>query len=435
MTEIPDKIQAQLWDRISVFSKSVEFLMVQLELEFAERLDTDRLSRAIDLALDAEPILGCRFVEHWRKPYWEKVDKTEWETFLLTEEESEYEIFKNSSFDTHNGPQLKACLWRSSNGDHLLLKVTDVVTDAGGVKEIAALISNIYSRLAIEPGYQPESNLKGSRSYWQVLQHIPWYVYLRSGIDFLRDISSIVIHPVSLTLPIDGGPHTPLKFIRRFFSVDQTARLSEYGRARNATINDLVLSAFFRALVTEGDWNGRTQLRLSTTIDLRRYLSSGCGEGITKLSAITFAWPSLGTELGDDFDSTLAQVTALTRRRKAYWLGVSDSVWLSFFFQMLPNNWGRKLFNKMVQGQTMRSVQSHLLTNMGPINPDSVTFGVRPLNAWLLPPPSYPPEFIAGLSGYSGTLSLSAGVFPTQEHIIEKFFDSVISELPLEHNL
>ncbi len=426
MKEIPSRIQTQLLDRISTFGDDSDYLAVQLELVFSKQLDVDRLSRALDLSIEVEPVLGCRFVAHWRRPYWEMVDSTEREIFIFTEAESEYMLFKISPFNTCDGPQLKACLWRSSNGDRLLLKVTDVVADAGGVKEIAGRISNIYTRLEVEPGYQPMPNLDGSRSYWQVLRHIPWYEFVKNSMSFLRDIFSVVIQPSSLTLPISHGPHTPLAFISRHLSVDQTSRLSEYGRAHDATINDLMLAAFFRALVAEGDWNGEDQLRLSTTIDLRRYLSSGCGERIAKLSALTFSWPCLDTDLGKDFDTTLMRVAALTRRRKADWLGVSDSLFFCFF-QPLPYNWGKKLFNLMIQGRA----QQPCLTNMGPINPDSVNFGIQPLSAWLLPPPFYPPDFIAGLSGYAGTLTLSAGVFPTQKSVVENFFDSVVSILPL----
>ena len=70
------------------------------------------------------------------------------------------------------------------------------------------------------------------------------------------------------------------------------------------------------------------------------------------------------------------------------------------------------------------------LANMGPISPDSVTFEALPVNACLLPPTLYPPLLLPGISGYKGTLTISAGVYPSQKDVTERFFDAVLSELP-----
>jgi len=403
-------------------------MMIQLEMEFAQQLDTERLAKAVNLALDAEPVLGCRFVLRWWRPYWERLDDSEREAFLLARDGGEYEAFKASSIDVYSGPQVKACLWHSPAGDRLLLKVVHEAADAGGVKEIAAAISSIYSRLADEPDYQPEPNLRGSRSLWQIMRHVPWYAYPRIYLSFLREYWANRMPPITHTLSIEDGPRAPVTFIYRHLPIEGVSRLAQYGRTQNATLNDVVLAAFFRALVNLGK-GGRAQLRLNTTVDFRRYLPGGRGEGICNLSATEAI--CLGTCLGDDFESTLWRITTVTRRRKARWIGLNDYVGLAPFHSASPYAVLKILLRKVMQlGREKQNIPNEF-TNMGLISTESVTFEAKPLNAYLLPPPLYPPMFLAGLSGYAETLTLSASVYPSQKDITERFFDAVLAELPV----
>ena len=52
-------------------------MVIELELEFEDRLDDRLLARSIELLLDAEPILGCRLALRTPKPQWEGVPAAE----------------------------------------------------------------------------------------------------------------------------------------------------------------------------------------------------------------------------------------------------------------------------------------------------------------------------------------------------------------------
>jgi len=254
---------------------------IQLELEFLRRLDVERLARSMDLILDAEPVLGCRWISHWRKPLWERLEKSERQAFELVYGQDEYEKFKSESIDSRIGPQLKACLWQSADRDCLLIKVCHDVADAGAVKEIAGAVSSIYCRLAQEPNYQPEPNIEGLRDIWQVMRHIPWHAYPGNYLEYWRQNWSVwrVGHS-TYRLPLAHSQGETLGFAHRFFPADQVAYLIEYGRTHSATLNDVVMAAFIRALGLRGGCDGRSRLMASMTVDLRqRYLSSKRGEG------------------------------------------------------------------------------------------------------------------------------------------------------------
>ena len=182
-----ERLPSVLTDRVTSYVACLWDLMIQLELEFAGKLDVERLAKALELTLEAEPVLGCRFVEHWRRPYWERCAQSAREVFALARSEEEYEAFKIASLDAGTGPQLKACLWPSSAGSRLLLKVGHEVADAGGVKDVASTVSRLYARLADNPEYRPEPDLKGSRGLWQVMRHVPRRAYPRIYLNFLRE--------------------------------------------------------------------------------------------------------------------------------------------------------------------------------------------------------------------------------------------------------
>ncbi len=367
-------------------------------------------------------------MHHRRKPYWERLDTSERKTLFPAENKGGYKEFKNKPIDIYRGPQINACLWHSSPV-RVLLKVSHVASDTGGLKEIVDVISSIYSRLADEPDYRPEPNLKGSRGILQILRHLPWHIYPRILLNNLRDTLSRRGLPANHTLFREYGPPASPEFVTRFLPMDRVERIVEYGHGRNAKLNDLMLAALLRALVTVTDWDRETPLRLVSTIDLRRYVPSGKGEGICNLSAVEFN--NFGTDPGDDFASTTDLVTTLTRGRKENLFGLGELLSIRrYIFNLLPYALLKSAAPKVVKREIDKRTIPDVLTNMGSIDPESVTFDARPTNAWFLPPPLYPPAFCVGLSGYAGTLTLSAGVYSEQKATVERFFDSVLAELP-----
>jgi NRPS condensation-like uncharacterized protein len=59
---------------------------LQAVVLFDRNLDEDILKKAVRLSLDAEPVLGCRFIEDEKQPYWqrfEEPDEIPWYHLLL----------------------------------------------------------------------------------------------------------------------------------------------------------------------------------------------------------------------------------------------------------------------------------------------------------------------------------------------------------------
>ena len=429
MVSAPEQIQASYLDRaIGLISFLID-PMIQLELKFSEPLDIERLQKAIYLALDAEPILGCRLVSHWHRPYFQRISGDSInDVFHKTKSIEKFDTFRSSLIDTYQGPQLKVYHYHSSDENRLLIKVAHNVTDVGGLNKIAHTISSIYSRLKDDPAYEPAPNISASRGLRIVTRHLKWHAYPRIYLNYLQGLLAQMPRQGTHTLRLEEGPLTPPDFVHELIPEERVAHLREYGHSHYATLNELIVAAIFRALIIDEEWDQQSHLRLNTSVDLRRwYLSGEEGEAIANLSGMEVI--SLKNHIGNNFPATLERVVAFMEKRKSSYIGLSDLIG-GLPMMIMPDKLGHKLYKKLVQRAIDRGNMAPGLTNMGEIAIDAVTFDYPPDSAWLIAPPYYPPYFLIGLSGYKGTLSLSSFIRPAHKDRVTQFFENVLSQLP-----
>lgn len=427
---IPDRIPSVYFDLLvlSMEAAGVGRFVIQLEMVFPASLDAERLKTALDLMLDAEPVLGYRMVIDPKLPYWERLSSVERTNFSLATNENDYLAFRNQGLDCSKGPQLQACLFRRAQGDKLLLKVAHQVSDAGGVKDIATTLSAIYNRLEKEPGYKPEPNLAGCRDLSQIMRHVPIWAYPVIFANFMRQCWSNTVPASTLHLQIQPGPTEPLTYVIAHIPAERMEKTKQFGKAHNATINDVMVAAYYRALVKEVGWENETMLRLQTTIDLRRwYLPGEKAGGICNLSA--YEYPNLGRALGKDIGETVDLVSKITRSRKNNWFGLTD-VCLIPVLKLLSFENQVKLGVKYIDYWIKRKDLPNALTNMGEIKKESVRFGIEPTRAYLLTPFVFPPLFGGGMSMYQGEGTLCGGVPIHIQNTIDRFYQALVENLP-----
>ncbi|MBI5479898.1 MAG: hypothetical protein HY906_13620 [Deltaproteobacteria bacterium] len=401
-------------------------MVIPVEMVFDRSLDADRLGRAFALALDAEPVAGCRFVRE-RGTSWERLADPAGGAFTVSADAAAYGRFVAGTLDMFGGPQSRAFLLQASSGDRLCVHVSHAIADAGGTKHFVGTLSSIYRRLGTEPSHVPAPNLTGPRGVDQLFRALPLRAHWRALVNFYREMRRLLLPRRTHRFEPPTGPRAPTVFVVRHVAAERVARLAGYGRARGATLNDLLMAAFVRAQLAVGPWDGRSQVRLQTTVDLRRYLPGRRAGGVCNLSAFDYFFP--GTDPGHDFVATLERIVATTRRRKADFTGLT-MIGLAPLIAALPYRALRAVFRRMFRDGIEDHNQPNALTNMGPIAAGDVDFGGAPTAAWLLTPPIHPPLFGIGVTGYAGALTLSAGTPAHAAPPIEDLFDRLIAELP-----
>ena len=234
-------------------------------------------------------------------------------------------------------------------------------------------------------------------------------------------------HSLSLTPHREGRRPT---YVVRHLRPDQVEKIACRGKEKGSTINDLMAAAFLTALVHVGRWDGSSELRIGTTVDLRRhYLPGGRAGGICNLSAFEFLHPA--RESGHDFQSVLKAVTQITRARKEDFLGLNAYVGLMPVLQLLPYGLGARMVCRLFASAEEKGNQANVITNMGPLDPSDLAFDAPPVSAWILVPPMYGPVFGVGLTGYGGGLTLSCGIYAPEKDAgtVESVFDAMLDAL------
>lgn len=427
---IPERFPAVDGDLIlsSAIDAGIGLFTINIEMVFRHTLDRNRLVQALYLIFDAQPILGCRMVIKDRDIFWARLNKKEWGSLYLLQNNQEYEKFKTVSIDSRSGPQIMVGLYTTPEGDTLIIKASHQVGDGGGLHDITRELSCIYNRLKHEPHYQPEPNITGARSGRQIMHQIPWTALPVIVANFIK-LSWNNSHPKAThILPLAAWQQASWMYKLRHIPPERTARIVAYGKKNQATLNDVLISSYLRALAQMGGWDGTSALRLQLTVDLRAwYLQTKRAGGICNLSGFEYA--NLGTDPGKDFNSTLSRVTAMIKERKASYFGLSETC-LAPLVTLIPYPWLVKLVDNGARKKAMQKNVPHLLTNTGRIPPEIVSFDQPPFAAWLLPPVLFPPCFVSLVSSYGETISLSVGVSRDSYALVDVFLDKMISELP-----
>ncbi len=392
---------------------------------FEGRLDARRLRRAVRLAMDAEPVFGCRYVPG-KKPYWERRDDLDdlplCEVVETTEPERELERFAARLSDATRDPLIQACIIRAAS-DTLCLKFNHTAVDGSGAKELLYLIARIYRALE-NPDYRVTPNL-GSRGSRHFLRRIGFQRCLRA-LSFRpgKRVDSLWRFPAQ-NLPESGS----LRFARRKISPAEFARLRDYAGSLGSSWNDVLLAAFFRALWQFVDFPPDVPQPVYVPMDLRLFLARGKTPAIGNFVAMLY--PAVARVSGEEFADTV-------RRVKQSLLTLAQQKEYAIFFQILLGLSHHLLLEKMARRGEMLArkcreagVTSAHFSNNHTIVASKVDFGIPISDVDQFTPAGVPPALFMGALFFRDSLRFSITYFypAVKTEDVERFFDTFLEEL------
>ncbi|MGA1874858.1 MAG: hypothetical protein ACMUIA_04555 [bacterium] len=421
-------------DRVMYFTRLTGNAQIQMIIEFAGRLDTERLARAIRLSLEAEPILGCRFIRDRWRPQWLRIGNLDSLPLLELEEKKDSpcptSTFLEQDLDPVQSPQLKGRIFRGDR-DTLCLKISHLAADAGAMKEVTYQIAETYRLLDRNAAYRPRVNVGGSRSLEQIHRRFSRSQRLRMLTCGLADDYRKVFPPAFWSLPYESLDHRNPVFLFRHFGKEHFVGWRAYAHAHGATLHDMFLAACFRALEKTLRPRPGTPLRLMTTVDLRRYLPEKRGEAICNL--LSLLQVNLGPRLGKSFEETLSSVHIFMEKRKKARLGLDHDFFGHIMPRLLPFRLMALLLERSAGKTGLKGPLGLTVTNMGPMDHRLLNFGHTPVTAaYLVTPLSYAPFFTIGWSGYAETLTMSTGYCRSDydSTLIQTILDLIEAEMP-----
>ena len=391
---------AEAFDQIQLLFDSTGFNDHQLHcvLRFDRCLNEDVLKNAVMASIEAIPILGTRYIAGAR-PRWTSLDPKAFDrAFLFAQDETELEDFVVSRVDEGLGPQVRVCLLNSMPFA-VALKMNHMVCDGADFKAYLYFLCDIYSRMMADPGYRPTA-ITGDRSLGRVLKQFG-----------LRDkLESLLVQRRENNVP--GGARFPLSddtevrpfILTRKLVRKKTAAFKNCGKAKGATLNDVVLTAYYRCLFQRLALSPGTELRIPVMVDMRRHI-----EKSRKLKSLTNLSSTVSTHLdlrpGEHFEETLHRVKSIMDLKKGANLGLNAFIKVGFIYRYLSDRIANRIARSMLRNPLIS------MTNMHVLDSSQMSFGdLLPRDAFMCGSIKYKPHFQLAASSYEGELTLSVNL-------------------------
>lgn len=418
-------------------------------LTLGGRLDFVRFQRAVRLSLDAEPILGCRLIYHPIAPWWEgreDPDDPGYCRLIQTDDvERSVNAFLTAPLDPFLDPLVQVRVFRK-NDDIIVVKISHMIMDGGGTNEYIYSLADFYNRLKDDPCFKPVVNMTGTRSLRQVSRQFTLLekakILRRSLRDFkcsgmyLLDKIRIQTgrrneHPGPVWgLPLKEGSKGDRIFIIRRIPADLVNRLKEYAQSHGATLNDAMLTAYYRAIHQQFAPQPRESMSIRTIANLRRYLPGNGGEALCNLCG--YVPVNLGYCLGTGFPETLVRVRDRMLSQKADFIGLGVFP-ISIVTKFLPFYLRKKLARLELDCMDRGYVKPvPKFSNVGDMISDRLRFdGMTVMDAYQVGPIGYAPGFTVGTAAFRGSLTLSVGICNASENgpIFNRLFDGMEKEI------
>ncbi|HDR7472015.1 condensation domain-containing protein [Bacillus toyonensis] len=404
-------------------------------LYFPVGLSKEILEQSVRITLQLQPVLNSRFVEN-DTPYWEEHSSGTNSSICFFAEGNDQELeimaidFIKEPGDRIQGPMVQTILLRGTTTDMLVVKLSHLCSDGAGVKEYINLLGAIYTHLSL--GGSKDQIIKefgeGNESFRDQS-----HVFKYAGIS---DVKSAYRPNQEQQASLWSFPSQPNKNKSPKMSVgrlsrEQTLCLTKWTKAQQATLNDVIMTAYFRALshFTVYAEPRTAEKMIGLTIDLRRYLPNYTTGAICNLSGMEM--PVIKMEDGESFNQTLVRVKQSMDKIKGQNPGLSSAAGMEILAGMKLST-VKEMYNQHYEQAVQMGMALPLMTNFGVIADEPIQFGeIQAEDGYMTSPIMYAPFFSMGASTYNGRLTFTIGYHApdTSKEKVDKFLECVINQL------
>ncbi|KAF1078452.1 condensation protein [Methanogenium sp. MK-MG] len=376
---LPSGHPAPAFDLFNVYFERIYDPTMHLVFAFDGHLNEAVLRTATLRLLESDPCLRSRFTEGAGMPRWEEIPKVEWErAFVIIPSDGEGGEINAHSFppetppaplNVRKGPQLRVTLLREEEGDQVTVTCHHGFCDAGGLRDLARQLFATCREIETDPDFRPASAGWYDRSMAPVLARFS-AEEMQAAQKNEEPFVDRWHFPCERT-----GRGTP-RIASRTLSPARLVRAKRFGKTHGATINDIMIAAFFLAFqkIRNDPTDIGAPRSLLTSADLRRFLDIPCGpeENASRTDTSLPMNRSVAFEVtlaaGEDaqLEDVIGQVTAVTKQRKAEGLGMGLGCIL-FYEEICAGGMPavREFFDGMMQGYETIGQKNPVFSNVG----------------------------------------------------------------------
>lgn len=424
----PCRIDAPPMDQFNYALQALGDQSMHMVIAFDGLLDERRLREATVTVLTAVPVLGSRFVE-CDAPYWERLPEIDRETLVCihisTDPLRDLPGVLAIPVDPAVGPQIRLHILRTKSRDTLCITVHHAVMDAHGLLTCTRFLAECYQR---NPACKIHLKAdRTDRSLLAVLAQFP---------DTLppRDQPVPEYPPVGWAFPTRPSECHTSDFTIRTLPASRLVAVKRVGKLLGATVNDVLLAAYFRALCTTIGPAKGCPVPVMVSIDLRRYLNTSQTAALkSTICNQSVAFVVMMTPDTQSRDGMIISTRDTMLAHKAHTPGIASAVDLETL-----GYYGFFRICERVQMMKATYAACHanppFLGNIGIIPEEVVAFSkdLTVTNAFVAGIVIDPPGVALGVTTFRDRLTLIIGYGkPAIPHAaMEQFIDTLVSYLP-----
>lgn len=410
------KLNAELWDKMHYLFRDFNDRMVHVELNYDFVLDVDALKTVIICAFERVPVLHSKFVDKKISTHWEVMPYDIDDVLTVSEPENLQEAiddFLTQYIPPESHIQMKFALFIKDGKSTLCMIENHMCMDGGDLKYFLKSFCENYTNY-VENGISPIEYRTGSRAYTDVYTG---FSKMESGVAqrLFKNINARDNHK----FPLTNDSIRDASFIaRKKFSEDVLAKLKTKGKELGATINELLLTAYFYSVYELADFPASDQLMISSAIDLRRHMDNVDDKGFTNHTAwMQCAIPQRGRDI---FETVQYVVRSSNRFKKDKFMGLYGLPLLNFGYSILPHAASEEIIKIGYSNPYMA------MSNIGVLNGQQMAMsGHEPVDAFMSGAVKYKPFVLLTATTYKNIITLSMCVRGNDKdkEIVSKFFD------------
>ncbi len=420
------KLNAQLWDKMHYLFRDYNDRMVHVELHYDFEIDIEALKTVLICFFEKAPVLHSSFTDNRVSPYWEVKDYRI-EDVLTVKDVGEDELDKeiNDFLVQYIPPeadiQMHVAVFRHGGKSVLCVVENHMCMDGGDLKYFMKTLCQSYTDF-VEKGISPVSLRTGTRSYESVYEDFS-SGEKRMAKNLYKNINSKDNH---------GFPFTPNSIKDKSFIAKRKIPASKFdeirfaGKKHGATINEMLLTAYFYSLYELADFSPKESVSISCAIDLRRHLKSSKNQGLTNHTA----WMQCRVpERGADIFETLNYVVYSSNRFKEdRFMGLHGLPLLSLGYKIMPLAASEEVI-KIGYANPLLA-----MSNIGILEVDKLSLcGHEPTDGFMSGAVKYKPYALLSVTSLRKELTVSMCVRGNEQdkEIVERFFDLIVKNIDL----
>jgi len=446
---------APAFDLFNVYFERIYNPTMHIVFAFDGHLDAAVLQTATRRLLESDPYLRSRFAEGDGDgmPRWEEIPEAEWERAFVYHPTGEDGTGQGEGqgsgdvnpfppttppapLDVRRGPQLRVTLSRETGGDRVTVTCHHGFCDAGGLRDIARMLFATCRNLQQAPDYRPASAGWYDRSMKPVLARFT-EEEMRAARDREEPFVDRWRFPAERT-----GRGTP-RIASHTLTPERLRRAKAFGKEHGATINDIMIGAFFLAFqkIRDDPTDNGAPRSLLTSADLRHYVHGAGDAGACHPMNRSVAYEvTLTTGGGACLEDVIGQVTAVTKQRKAE--GLAMGLGCILFYEEICSGGMpavQQFFDAMMGGYETTGQKNPVFSNIGIFREEDflplVGGDDRPLrlrDVCLLPCVCWPYGFLMCLSTFRDVMRIVVAYEegPYAGETVERFLGLVDGYLP-----